>query len=278
MNVKEIMTESVIYAEVPGSASDALENIIKNNISGLPVVKKGTKELLGIVTRNDFSKHPEETQLALLMTRDVASLEPDTDIQEATKIFLKRDFRRLPVVKNKELQGILTVSDVVWKAISRMEIQEPIEKYMEETIFAIWDGTPLKVAYELMRLSRGRALPVLDSEGKLTGIVGDNDMLGAAQLIESTHKSEMSAGSEGDKWSWDSKNVIYITKKKLALPDKTVGEIMVKNVITAIKSTSVSECAKKMAKAKVEQLPVVNAEGDLIGVMRDVDLLKAIIA
>lgn len=276
MNVKEIMTESVIYAEVPGSASEALEKIIKNNISGLPVVKKGTKELLGIATRNDFSKHPEETQLALLMTRDVASLEPETDLRAAAKLFLEKDFRRLPIVKNKELLGILTISDVIWKAVSRMEIQDPIEKYMEETIFAIWDGTPLKVAYELIRLSKGRALPVLDSDGKLGGIVGDNDLLGAAQLIESTHKSEMSAGSEGDKWGWDSKNVIYITKKKLALPDKTVGEIMVKNVITAIKNTSVSECAKKMAKAKVEQLPVIDAEGTLIGMIRDMDLLRAV--
>lgn len=276
MKVREIMTESVIYAEVPGSAIEALEKIIKNNISGLPVVKKGTRELLGIVTRNDFSKHPEETQLALLMTRDVTSLDLETEVRDAAKIFLEKEFRRLPIVKNKELLGILTISDVVWKAVSRMEIEEPIEKYMEETIFAIWDGTPLKVAYELMRLSRGRALPVLDSEAKLCGIVGENDLLRAAQLTESTHKSEMSAGSEGDRWGWDSKNVIYITKKKLALPDKTAGDTMVKNVITAIKKTSVSECAKKMAKAKIEQLPVIDAEGNLIGMIRDTDILKAI--
>lgn len=163
MKIKEIMTEDVVYAEVPGSAAEALELVIKKNVSGVPVVKRGTKELIGIVTRNDFSRRPEETQLALLMTREVVTVTPETDIQDAAKIFLEKGFRRLPVAKNSELLGIVTVSDIVWRAVSRMQTEETIEKYVSENITAIWDGTPLKVAYELMRLSGARALPVLNS-------------------------------------------------------------------------------------------------------------------
>ncbi len=276
MKIKEIMTEDVVYAEVPGSAAEALELVIKKNISGVPVVKRGTKELMGIVTRDDFSRRPEETQLALLMTRDVITVTPDSDIKEAAKIFLEKGFRRLPVVKNNELLGIVTVSDIVWRAVARMQIEETIEKYTSENITAVWEGTPLKVAYELMRLSGARALPVLNSEGKLCGIVSDTDLLKVARLTESTLKSEMSAGSEGDKWSWDSKNVIYITKKRLELPERMVRDIMVKNVVAATKKTPVNECAKKMAKTKVEQVPIIDAEGNIIGIVRDVDLLKAI--
>ncbi|MBI5253225.1 MAG: CBS domain-containing protein [Euryarchaeota archaeon] len=276
MKIEEIMTGDVVYAEVPGSAAEALELVIKKNLSGVPVVKRGTKELIGIVTRNDFSRRPEETQLALLMTRDVAMITPETDIKEAAKIFLERRFRRLPVVKNSELLGIVTVSDVIWRAVAKMQTEETIEKYMSKNITAIWEGTPLKVAYELMRLSGARALPVLNSEGSLCGIVADTDLLKVAQLTESTLKSEMSAGSEGDKWGWDSKNVIYITKKRLELPEMAVKDVMIKNVVSATKKTSVSECAKKMAKMKVEQVPVIDAEGNIIGMIRDVDLLKAI--
>jgi CBS domain-containing protein len=276
MKVKDIMTTDVVYAEVPGSTTEALELVVKKNVSGLPIVKRGTKELIGIVTREDFARHPEESQLALLMTRDVVTLPIDTDIKYAARIFLEKGFRRLPVVKNGELVGIVTVGDIVWRAISRMKIKESIEGYMIENITAIWEDTPLKITYEILKLSGLRALPVLNSDVKLVGIIGDTDLLKVVQLTESTKKSEMSGAIEGEKWGWDSRNVLYITKKKLEVPDLTTKEVMVRSVVTATKKTSVSECAKKMSKARIEQVPVINAEGDIIGLVRDVDLLRVL--
>lgn len=276
MKVKDIMTEEVVYAEVPGSAADALRTILKKNLSGMPVVKRGTRKLLGVVSRDDFSLHPEETQLALLMTRDVVTVTPEDDIKDAAKIFIEKGFRRLPVVQDSELIGIISVIDIVGRAIAKMPIKETIEKYMESGITVIWEETPLKVAYELMKLSGNHALPVLDSEAKLVGMVADVDLLSVAQIRESTKKSEMSGGTEGDKWGWDSKNVIYITTRKLELPDKKVNDVMIKNVITATKGTTVPECARRMAKYRVEQLPVIDAEGNIIGIIRDVNLLKTL--
>ncbi len=276
MKVKDIMTEEVVYAEVPGSAADALKTILKKNLSGMPVVKRGTRKLLGVVSRDDFSRHPEETQLALLMTRDVVTVTPEDDIKDAARIFIEKGFRRLPVVQDSELIGIISVIDIVGRAISKMPIKETIEKYMESGITVIWEETPLKVAYELMKLSGNHALPVLDSEAKLVGMVADVDLLSVAQIKESTKKSEMSGGTEGDKWGWDSKNVIYITTRKLELPDKKVKDVMIKNVITATRGTTVPECARRMSKYRVEQLPVIDAEGNIIGIIRDVNLLKTL--
>ncbi len=277
MLVKDIMTQDVIYAEVPGNASEALELIIKKNISGMPVVKRGTKELLGIITRDDFAKHPEETQLALLMTREVVTILSEADVKEAADRILKKGYRRIPVVKDGELVGLVTVRDLVGKAVGALESADTVSKYMREDVTAIWEGTPLKVVYEVMRLAKVRALPVLEDEGKLVGMVADTDLLKVTQLTESTAKSELSATTEGDKWGWDSKNVIYITKKTLELPNKSVRDIMVRDVVSATKKTPVSECARKMAKAKVEQLPVIDAEGNIISLVRDIDLLKALL-
>lgn len=277
MKVKDIMTEKVVYAEVPGSAAEALETILKKNLSGLPVVKRGTKKLLGIVTRDDFARNPEETQLALLMTRDVVTVTPEDDIHDAARLFMEKGFRRLPVVKDGELIGIISVIDLVGRALAKMSIEETIEKYMESGIMVIWEETPLKVAYELMKLSGNHAVPVLDSDAKLVGMVADVDLLSVAQLKESTKKSEMSGGTEGEKWGWDSKNVIYITTKKLELPNKKVKDVMIRNVITATRVTTVTECARKMSKYRVEQLPVIDAEGNIIGIIRDVNLLKTLL-
>ncbi len=70
--------------------------------------------------------------------------------------------------------------------------------------------------------------------------------------------------------------MVYITKRKLVLPDKTAGDIMAADVISATVKTPVNECAKRMSKARIEQLPVVDAEGTLIGIVKDVDLLEVI--
>ena len=276
MKVKEIMTGDTVYAEVPGSATEALELIVKTGVSGLPVVKRGTKELLGIVTREDFSRNPEENQLALLMTQDVVTISRDEDVKKAADIFLNADFRRLPVVENSQLIGIMTVSDIVWRAVGKMGIEEPVKKLVSSNITAIWGETPLKVAFEILRLSKHRAVPVLDSDGRLSGMISDMDLLKGAQLTESTKKSEMSGSSEGEKWGWDSKNVIYITKKRLEIQDKKVNEVMIKDVITATKKTPISDCARKMAKNRVEHIPIIDAEGNMIGVVRDVDLLRTL--
>jgi len=275
VKVRDIMTEKVVYAEVPGNSSEALELLLKHNISGIPVVKRGTKEVVGIVTRSDFARNPEEEQLALLMTREVRTTTPEEDIKKVARAFLEENFRRMPVVTNSHLVGIVTVSDIVWRAIARMNLSEPVEGYMESRVTTVWEETPLKVAYEIMRLSGERALPVLDSDGSMVGIIGDTDLLKVFEITESTHKSELSGGTEGDRWGWDSKNVIYITKKRLELPDKPVKEVMVRDVVTVTKRTSVSECAKRMARKRIEQIPVISAEGDLIGMVKDISLLKA---
>ncbi|MEE9564661.1 MAG: CBS domain-containing protein [Candidatus Hydrothermarchaeaceae archaeon] len=276
MKINDIMTKEVVYAEVPGSAIEALERMLEKDVSGMPVVKRGTQELVGVVTRNDFSRRPAETQLALLMTRDVATISPDADIKDAVEIFLKKNFRRLPVV-DSGLVGMVTISDLVWRAIAKMKTDDAIEKYMKEDINVLWEETPAKIAFEIMRLSGARALPILSSDIKLVGVVGDVDVLKISQRIESTKKSESSGGTEGDKWGWDSKNVIYITTKKLEIPDTPVKDVMIKNVVTATKKTSISQCAKRMAKAKVEQVPIVNSEGKIIGIVRDVDLIRALV-
>ncbi len=275
MKVKDIMTTDVVYAEVPGSASEALELLVKNNISGIPVVKRGAKEVLGFVTRDDFARHPEETQLALLMSREVVKISADADVKEAVQLFIEKGIRRLPVISDGGLVGIVTIRDLMG-AIGEMGIKTPVENYMRDKFTAVWDETPLKVVREIMQFAGVRAVPVLNSEAKLCGILADTDLLKIAQLAESTQKSELSAAMEGDKWGWDSKNVIYITKKTLVLPEKAVKEVMTRDVISATKKTSISECAKRMAKARIEQMPVISAEGGIIGLARDVDLLKVI--
>ncbi len=277
MQVKDIMTTEVICAEVPGRSEEALNLIIKHNVTGLPVIKKGTKTLMGIISKTDFARNPDEGQLGLLMTKNVITTSPEIDIKDVVKTLLVAGVKRLPVVDgDNNIVGIVTSEDLVWKAVSKLNTEEKIVNYMMKSFTAVWKDTPLKVASEIMRLSGARALLVLDSNSKLYGVLTDTDLLKVAQLTESTKKSEMSGGTEGDSWGWDSKNIIYITKRKLEVPDKTVADVVAEKTITATKGTTVADTARKMASARIELVPVIDAEGNIVGVVRDVDLLRAL--
>ncbi|MDL5502254.1 MAG: CBS domain-containing protein, partial [Candidatus Methanoperedens sp.] len=97
IKVDDVMVRDVARAELPGSRDEVLEILKSKHISGVPIVKGS--ELVGIVTRTDLLKHPEEEQIALLMTRNPITITSDKSIVDAARIILDNNIRRLPVVE-----------------------------------------------------------------------------------------------------------------------------------------------------------------------------------
>ncbi|OYV14249.1 MAG: CBS domain-containing protein [Methanosaeta sp. NSM2] len=104
--VREVMVRDVAYVTIPGSRDDVLRTLQERKVSGVPVIKKG--EVVGMITRRDLLRNREEDQTALLMTRDAVVISPDKTVVEAAKLLLEHDIRRLPVVEDKKLVGIIT--------------------------------------------------------------------------------------------------------------------------------------------------------------------------
>jgi CBS domain-containing protein len=253
-----------------------LELMQKEHISAVPVVKEGT--LLGIVTRIDLLKHPEEEQIAMLMTRDPITIVPDAPLAKAAAILMQTGLRRLPVVVRGKLVGIVTVSDIVG-AIGQMEIKEPIMNFIRDGIVAIWEETPVPVASEIIRLSKRDALPVLDTKRELAGIISITDIINLSRIEDTVEKSDMSAGADEDKWTWESMRdtmSLYYGVSRISLPDVPVKSVMIKDVITAFHKTPVSECARKMRRNRIEQVPVITADNKLDGLLLDRELLAVI--
>ncbi|MDI6884042.1 MAG: CBS domain-containing protein [Hadesarchaea archaeon] len=277
MQVKDVMTKEVKWVEVPGSRAEALELLRKLGASAVPVVKRGTDELVGMVTLRKIFETPDEEQLAMLVDRDVPSVAVDDKLEAAASQLLKARVRRLPVLKNEKLVGIITVRDIVYRALAEMNIEKPAADYIRPHVIAVWDGTPLKAAVEIMDLSGFRGLPVIDEEGNLVGIIDDSDIIKVSNVEVNSRMSQMAGRSEGDSWTWDSEARIYITKRKLKIPDKLVKDVMVKELITITRKTPVSRTAQLMKQHQVEQTPVISADGKLAGIVRDVDLLRALV-
>jgi CBS domain-containing protein len=277
LQVKDVMTANIKCVEIPGTRAEALDLLRNLQASAIPAVKRGTNELVGMISLRKLFENPDEEQLAMLVDRDVPRISPDDPLEEAARRILASHSRRLPVLKDGRLVGIITVRDIVYRAISKMNLERPASDYMNPNTIVIWDGTPLQAALEIMVLSRSRALPVIDEKGNLVGIVDDSDIVKVSDVETESKMSHMAGRTEGDSWTWDSEDRVYITKRKLKVPDKLVRDIMEKNLITITRKTSVSRCAELMKQHRIEQTPVVGADGRLVGVVHDADLLRALI-
>lgn len=276
MQIKEIMSEDIHFIQVPGNRSHALDIMREKKVSGLPVVKKGTKTLLGILTRSDLVQNPDEEQIALIMTRDIISVQPEDNVKDAAQKMIENNIRRVPVVKDSELVGLVTASDLVKKALWKMDLSEPAEKYMLKDIPTTWERTPLNVAFEIMRYYNLKVLLALNKDGKLSGILTETDFLNESEIVSEQTVHNTSVGTEGDKWSWDSKNVLYVIKNHLQFSDKEVKDVAAADLVIVTTKTTVKECANKLRQKKIEQMPVIDVEGDLVGLIRASDLIKAI--
>ncbi|WAC06006.1 MAG: CBS domain-containing protein [Methanoregula sp.] len=270
------MTSDVVHVEIPGNRDDVLKILKRTGISGVPVLK--SKKLVGIITRKDLLQKPEETQLGLLMTTKPVTISPDAEISEAARLLVTRKIRRLPVVENGKLVGLLSVADMI-HAIAQMKIKEEIKDvYMSQT-FALWEETPLPVVGRVMEISGVDAIPILDAESRLQGIISERDLIRNSTIEDSVGVSDFSNGTDDDEWTWESirdMHTLSYSISKVQLPDRPVKTAMVKNVVAVPQNAEVSECALKMRRARVDQLPVINGDKRLVAMLYDRELLKAL--
>lgn len=275
--IEEIMVRDVACATLPGSRDEVLKILKDKRISGVPVLKDN--KVVGLVTRTNLLKKPEEEQLALLMERNPTNIAPDADITDAARLLLDNRIRRLPVMENDKLVGLVTIADLIG-SMADLNMSEPIGQYLNNGVVPVWNETPLPVVARAMELAHVKAAPVLNSNLDLVGIISDRDIISASVIEDTVEMSDMSAGADDDAWTWESMRdtmSIYYSVSRIKVPNIIAKDIMVKDPITAASISGVSDCARKMKRSKIDQMPVVNANRKLLGILRDRDLLKALI-
>ena len=122
MKVRELMVKNVITLQTDTSVHEATKILNENKIGCLVVVRDGN--IKGILTKRDLlervlekCKNPKETKTSEIMTTDVIVGEPDMEICEATNIMIKNKIKKLPIVEESQLVGMVTLSDIA-RAIS----------------------------------------------------------------------------------------------------------------------------------------------------------------
>jgi CBS domain-containing protein len=116
--VKDIMNTDVKTIR-PGETVQKAAEIMKEFRIGSLIVIQGAK-LVGIVTERDIlnqvvadGKDPAEVKIEDVMTRDVIMVLPEMTIEEAVDLMMEKKIKKLPVVSNNKLIGILTATDII---------------------------------------------------------------------------------------------------------------------------------------------------------------------
>lgn len=274
MKVAEVMSTNPICAKVPGTRDELFDLIRKHNLTSFPVIKEESNELIGIITETDIVNKPSETQLALLMTKDPITTSKSIQISEVIPLLFENNFRQLPVVEKKKLIGIVTIGDIISKVIAVTTSEKTISEYLSSNVLGVWQETPLSVCQKIMEFAGAEAALVFDDQTKMVGIITMVDFVKFYESISSEKRSDMTTG-EGKEGSWDAVSTIIVHTKNLTLPNVPAKEIMTKDVITTFSKATLSDVAKKMHRMELYQMPVVNAKGEVVGMIRDFDLLKA---
>ncbi|MBI4818857.1 MAG: CBS domain-containing protein [Deltaproteobacteria bacterium] len=133
LKVRDLMTEEVFSVGLHDRLSAVFDLMAERHVRHIPVIG-ADNSLLGIVSHRDLVKNLAEGEVPVgmqrqmltripvedIMTRDVETVEPDTELSEAGQLMLDNKISCLPVVDGDELVGILTEADFVRCVIERL--------------------------------------------------------------------------------------------------------------------------------------------------------------
>jgi CBS domain-containing protein len=129
--VKDIMTENVVSISIDDSVFEAANLMNSNQVGCLVIMNE--EEPIGIVTERDIvrrvvaKKLPLETKISEVMSKSLITIGPDASLREAARVMSSNKIRRLPVLKQNKLVGIIVASDFMRNAGKKSVSEEILE-------------------------------------------------------------------------------------------------------------------------------------------------------
>jgi len=283
MLVADAMTprSEVITVSLPGTREDVLEYLQERKFSSVPVVKgDGDEERYrGLISREDLIDRPDEDQLAVLMG-DVPTTSAEDDLETVAELMVDTGARRVPVVDGGPLVGIITITDIV-AAFATGDVSDGDHRVGElarRDVNCTYVGTPLAVAERELAHAEVPYAVVLDDDCRIAGVLTEVDILDVAEVVEGEERAGDSIANQDDDWMWEGIKAVgnsYLPTRNVEIPAAPVSEFMTAELETVSGRRTVKEVAQTLMQHDIEQIPLIEGD-DLVGIVRDVDLLKAL--
>lgn len=117
MLVKDVMNKNVVVAKSDATIREATKVMNKFQIGSLVVLKE--EKIAGIVTERNVleavadGKDADTTPIEDIMSKGVITIDPDETVEAAVDLMVQHKIKKLPVVEDKKLKGIITASDII---------------------------------------------------------------------------------------------------------------------------------------------------------------------
>ncbi|MFH1770545.1 MAG: CBS domain-containing protein [archaeon] len=254
--VSEIMSKYVISIQKTDKLSNAAEIIVGEKVSCV-VVKDGDIPV-GVVTERDLLKKApvstkgiNELKVSHLMSPKLVTIKPDTIVAEAINILVKNNFRKLVVMNEREMVGIVTQTDFVRlfdKIYDVLDIKTSdlmdISEIMTKNVLTVNKTARFIDAKKKMSEKEVGSIIVMD-KNNIAGILTEYDI--AAKIVECLTECEIS----------------------------TIEKMMISPVMTIYGDTNIFEANRLMVIDNVRRLPIVE-DGELKGIVTQTDICRAI--
>ncbi len=197
--VEEIMEKEVVSVDFTSSLEDAIELMLEKRVGGCPVVDK-EDVILGIITEKDVLNYLSENgeidgYVSDYMTRGVITATPDTTIEEAMRSMISERMRRLPIIKEGILIGLITARELLryfgkgeaFKMLITGDIKDalvqPVSKILSNDELRVYKepltvppDTRISEVVQQMR-GAGYGVALIVNNGSLEGILTERDLV-----------------------------------------------------------------------------------------------------
>lgn len=191
-DIREIMSPRLISIDEKASVEDALKLMYEKNVGGLPVVDEGSR-IKALITEHDFAKLVAGVNTGIkveeVMSPNVITANGQISIEKTTRMMVQQGgFRKLPVVQDSILIGMVTASDIMrylgtgeafGKVVTgdiREVMSQPIKILVRKDLVSTEKEADIGEAADMMMKKGVGALPVMEN-GSLVGIITKRDFI-----------------------------------------------------------------------------------------------------
>lgn len=181
--ISTIMNREVIFCSPNDSVGDVLLKFKFSRRGGFPLTDKGT--LVGMVSERDIVRKFVAVDFGIkiedVMTRKPFCINSGISILDALKSMVNTRYRRLPVVENKKLVGIITTADILSylknNHFSSSNLLVPVIPTFNKDFYYIEKEKDLSEAIKMMVKFDVGGLPAVSKDKMLEGIITERDIL-----------------------------------------------------------------------------------------------------
>ncbi|KQL49119.1 inosine-5'-monophosphate dehydrogenase [Brevibacillus choshinensis] len=134
--LREIMTKDIATVTLKDNVYEVACKMRDWNVGVIPVVNE-KNDVIGVITDRDIvirglaEKHEGSAATEVVMTRDIVLGQPGMTVDEAAKIMAQHQIRRLPVVENGKLAGIVALADMAIRQVHQDEASDALQEISE---------------------------------------------------------------------------------------------------------------------------------------------------